>query len=400
MRFVDFRLPRASRAAGAVCAALVLALAGCARPPTVAGPAGAPEPPAGVAVPPGPGAAFTPLRFDQIPGWRTDHPAQAMPAFLASCVQFAALPGQPLGGEGETALAGGMTNQWASACAAARLVPPGQDDDARAFFEANFQPYLISSDGQARGLFTGYYEPEVNGSRHRDATHQVPIYRRPEDLGKRSPYFSRTQIEHGALAGRRLELLWLTNPIDAFFLQIQAAGRVRLPDGTTVRVSYDGQNGQPYMPIGRVLVDRGDMTLNQVSMQSIRAWLTAHPDQAQAVMEQNPSYVFFKEIPGLASDVGPPGVLGAPLTPGRSLAVDKSYIPLGAPVWVDTRDPVDGRPIRRVMLAQDVGGAIRGPVRGDIFFGWGPAAEEHAGKMNQKGIAYVLLPKVATAAAR
>lgn len=381
-------------------AAGLLALTGCVQRPG-GGPAPAiPAPPASVAVPTGPGPAYTPIRFDQLPGWGSDHPAGAMTAFLATCAQYIALPRQPLGGQGVAETLGGVSNQWASACAAARLVPPGQDDDARAFFEANFQPYLVSADGSASGLFTGYYEPEVDGALRRDATHTVPIYRRPPDLGKRSPYYDRRQIDAGALAGRHLELLWLSDPIDAFFLQVQASGRVRLPDGTTVRVSYDGQNGRTYVPIGRVLVDRGEMTLDQVSMQSIRAWLTAHPQQAQAVMEENPSYVFFKEIPGLASDVGPPGVLGAPLTPMRSLAVDKAFIPLGAPLWIDTRDPVDGTPIRRVVMAQDVGGAIKGAVRGDIFFGWGKDAENKAGLMRQQGTAYILLPRAARTATR
>jgi membrane-bound lytic murein transglycosylase A len=384
--------------------ALALALVGCAKTPPVApGAAGAPpsiELPAGISVPPGPGPAFTPVQFSQIPGWRDDDQSKAMLAFLASCVQFAALPGQPLGGQGLAATLGGMTNQWRAACAAARLVPPRREKDARAFFERNFQPYLVSGDGSAAGLFTGYYEPEVNGSLHRDAAHQVPLYRRPPDLGKRSPYYTRKEIEHGALAGKHLELLWLSDPIDAFFLQIQAAGRVRLTDGRTIRVSYDGQNGRTYLPIGRLLVDRGAMTLDQVSMQSIRAWLVAHPDQAQALMEENPSYVFFKEIPGLTADVGPPGKLGAPLSPMRSVAVDNSFIPLGAPLFVDTRDSVDGSPIRQVMLAQDVGGAILGPTRGDIFFGWGKDAEERAGRMRQYGTLYILLPKPAPLATR
>jgi membrane-bound lytic murein transglycosylase A len=391
-------LLRGARALAGV-AAIGLALAGCAPRPGVGGSSAAPPAPA-VAVPPGIGTAFTPVRFDQLPGWNREHPAQALPALLATCVQYTALPRQPLGGTGIAEALGGTSNQWRAVCAAARLVPPEQDDDARAFFEANFQPYMISADGVGTGLFTGYYEPEVDGSLTRDATHQVPIYRRPADLGRRSPYYDRKQIDHGALAGRGLELLWLSDPIDAFFLQIQASGRVKLPDGTTVRVSYDGQNGRTYMPIGRVLVDRGEMTLDQVSMQSIRAWLLAHPNQAQEVMEENPSYVFFQEIPGLASDVGPPGVLGAPLTPMRSLAVDKSAIPLGAPLWIDTRDPVNGSPIQRIVMAQDVGGAIKGAVRGDLFFGWGKEAENKAGRMRQMGTAYILLPKAAQSATR
>jgi membrane-bound lytic murein transglycosylase A len=192
-----------------------------------------------------------------------------------------------------------------------------------------------------------------------------------------------------------LELLYVSDPIDAFFLQIQGAGRVRMPDGRDIRVSYDGQNGQAYIPIGRILVDRREMKLEDVTLQSIRAWLIAHPKQAPALMNMNPSYVFFREIPGTAPEQGPPGALGAPLTPLRSIAVDKSFIPMGAPVWIETTDPVTAAPIRQIMMAQDVGGAIKGAIRADIFFGWGAAAEERAGRMNKPGAVYIFLPRYA-----
>jgi membrane-bound lytic murein transglycosylase A len=308
-----------------------------------------------------------------------------------------ASPAQSLGGSGRAGALGGTPAQWQAVCDRARAVPPGDDAAARLFFESAFQPYGISADGGAIGLFTGYYEPEVAGSLSETRLYKYPLYRRPPDLpdGPSRAYFTRAQIERGALAHRHLELLWLADPIDVFFLHIQGAGRVRLPDGQVIRVTYAGKNGRPYVPIGRVLVDRGEMTLDQVSMQSIRAWLVAHPDQAGALMDQNPSYVFFREIHGVAADEGAPGSLGAPLTPRRSLAVDKAYVPLGAPVWIDTRDTLDGKPIRRLMFAQDLGGAIRGPVRADIFFGWGPDADAHAGKMRGQGMEFVLLPKAA-----
>jgi membrane-bound lytic murein transglycosylase A len=211
--------------------------------------------------------------------------------------------------------------------------------------------------------------------------------------GNLVPYYDRSEIEHGALQGKRAELLYLADPVDAFFLQIQGSGRVTLPNGGLVRVTYAGQNGRPYVPIGRVLSASGDIPADQVSMQSIRAWLNAHPDHAADVMNQNPSYVFFRELPNSNQSEGPPGALGVPLTPGRSIAVDRGFIPLGAPVWIDTTDPLDGSALQRLMVAQDLGGAIRGAVRADLFFGWDKQAAERAGKMRQKGQEYVLLPK-------
>jgi membrane-bound lytic murein transglycosylase A len=380
---------------------LALALSGCVQPQQASQTAGVAPPVIPTwSVPPGPGPAFTPVRFEQVPGWKADNAAQALAAFLTGCTKMASSPGQVLGGQGEAASRGGIAAQWRGVCDAARAVAPGDDVAARAFFEANFQPYGLSSDGSATGLFTGYYEPEVAGSTTQSATYRTPIYRRPPDLGRRSPFYSRAEIERGALANKRLELLWLADPIDAFFLQIQGAGRVRLPDGRIVRVAYAGQNGQAYVPIGRVLVERKEMTLEQVSMQSIRAWLLAHPDQSRGLMNQNPSYVFFRESPDVSPDIGPPGALGVALAPMRSVAVDRGFIPLSAPVWISTRDPINGSKIERLMVAQDLGGAIRGPIRTDIFFGWGADAEDRAGRMRQEGTEFLLLPKNAVTAAR
>jgi membrane-bound lytic murein transglycosylase A len=362
--------------------AVLLALGGCAQQPKEAG----------WAPPAGPGPALTKLRFDQLPGWSADHASLALSAFLEDCTEWQAEPGATLGGQGEAATLGGTAARWRTACTAARSVPTGDDAAARGFFEAWFQPYGVSADGSIQGLFTGYYEPEVAGSRTLGGVYRWPLLRRPPDLGTRPTYYTRAQIEAGALKGRHLELLWLADPIDAFFLQVQGAGRVRLSDGEIVRVTYDGQNGQKYVPIGRVLVDRGQMTLDQVSMQSVRAWLVAHPSEARSVMDANPSYVFFREVRDVRPDEGPPSTLGVPLTPGRSLAVDREFIPLGAPVWIDTKDPVSGSKLQRLMMAQDLGGAIKGPVRADIFFGWGKDAEERAGLMRQRGTEVLLLP--------
>ncbi len=365
-----------------------------------------------------------PVAFAALPGWAQDDAAQALPAFEASCATMAAMaPDQKLGGAGEAAALGGTPAAWRPACDAAQAVPAGNTAAARGFFEQWFQPYAVSdaSSGSATGLFTGYYEPEVAGSRSPGVGYTVPLLGKPDDLVEvdlgqfapdlkgRSisgrvdgdtfvPYYDRAQIEAGALSSRRLGLLWLADPIDAFVLQIQGSGRVRLPDGHVVRVSYAAQNGRPYVPLGRVLARAGDIPLQQVSMQSIRAWLVAHPDQAAAMMDQNPSYVFFRELDGLPDDQGPPGALGAPLTPGRSIAVDRHFLPLGAPVFVATTDPVTHAPIRRLMQAQDLGGAITGPVRADVFWGWGSDAEARAGLMKQPGTDYVLLPRPARVA--
>jgi membrane-bound lytic murein transglycosylase A len=364
--------------------------------------------------------ALTPVAFADLPGWQQDSAAKALPGYLAGCAQVAG-SAAPLGGQGEAAERGGQPVQWHAACLAARDLPAGDDAAARGFFEAFFQPYAVA-DGAVAGpaatkaLFTGYFDPEVRGSRSPGNAFRAPLLGRPGDLvqvdlgafsddlrgrsvagrvedGRLVPYYDRSQITSGLLAKRRLELLWLADPVDAFVLEIQGSGRVDLPDGHVVRVTYAGQNGRGYVPIGRVLADRGEIPLDQVSLGTIRDWLERHPDQAQAVMNQNPSYVFFREIDTLRPDEGPPGALGVPLSPGRSLAVDRAFIPLGAPMFIDTIDPVTGEKLQRLMLAQDLGGAIKGPARADIFFGWGRAAEERAGRMRAEGRSFLLLPK-------
>jgi len=352
--------------------AVLLALAGCA-PQHSAGRA-----PSGIAVPAGPGPALTPLRFDQLPGWSADRPAEAVPAFLAGCAR----------------LDGTADPRLSALCAQASGLVPGDDAAARGFFERGFQPHLASADGSAQGLVTGYYEPEFRAARSRGGEFQTPLLRRPPGHVQGRMLPTRAQITRGALARRGLEMLFVADPVDAFFLQIQGSGRARLADGSVVRVTYDGQNGQPYVPIGRVLVDRGEMKLEDVSMQSIRAWLKAHPAEAGGMMDQNPSYVFFREVRGVAPDAGPPGAMGVALTPLRSAAVDRAHIALGTPVFVDTNDALTPAvPWRRLLVAQDVGGAIRGPTRADLFFGWGAEAEERAGRMRQPGSIYVLLPR-------
>ncbi len=355
--------------------------------------------------------ALISVTYAALPGWQTDHQAETLAAFRLSCAHLT----ENLGGNGQAASLGGTASAWQPACVAAASVS-ATDSDARAFFESWLQPFALSQDGNPSGLFTGYYEPEMRGARAPGGEYEVPLLAKPNDLvsvdlgafaddlkGRRItgriektsfvPYYDRAEIEGGALRSRRLEFLWLAYPVDAFFLQIQGSGRVRLADGRIIRVNYAGQNGRPYVPIGRVLMERGQIPRDQVSLQTIRAWLDAHPSEAAEVMNTNPSFVFFREVTGLKPEDGPPGALGAQLTPGRSVAVDRAYIPLGAPLFIDTTDPLDGQPFRRLMVAQDTGGAIKGAVRADIFYGWGADAEARAGKMRGQGRAFVLLPR-------
>jgi membrane-bound lytic murein transglycosylase A len=358
--------------------------------------------------------ALTPAAFSDLPGWREDTVAQAIPALLRSCGRMAGLPdSEPLGGAGFAGTAG----DWRQACAAADRVPAGDSAAARAFFEQRFRPWAAADGGARSGLFTGYYEPLLRGSRKRSARYSVPLYARPPELvtvdlgtfredlrGKRLagrveegalvPLPDRTAIQRGALANRGLELVWVDSPVDAFFLQIQGSGRVQLAEGGEMRVGYAAANGHTYTAVGRELVRRGVYKPAEVSMQSIRRWLEQHPAEADGLMDTNASYVFFKEIEG----EGPLGAEGVPLTPGRSLAVDLQHWPLGIPLWLDATSPAPhddepDRPLRRLVIAQDTGGAIRGPVRGDVFWGGGRDAEAIAGKMKNQGRLWVLLPK-------
>jgi membrane-bound lytic murein transglycosylase A len=348
--------------------------------------------------------------FDHLAGWRADNVGAALAALRKSCDAFARLAVDTAVGPGGLA---GSAGDWRAPCAAASAVDAGDDAAARRFFETAFQPFRLANNAEGAGLFTGYYEAELRGSRRREGPFTTPLLKRPPDLvmvelglfrpawrgeriagrvesGQLKPYASRAEIERGALAQRNLELFWVDDPVDAFFVQIQGSGRIRLSDGSTVRIGYDGQNGQSYVPIGRLLAERGELPRDAVSMQTIRAWLAAHPDAAAALMNQNPSYVFFREMSG----DGPIGAQGVVLTAGRSLAVDRAFLPLGVPLWLDLEDAGEenGR-LRRLVLAQDTGGAIRGPVRGDLYWGFGPQAAERAGTMKDRGTYYLLLPR-------
>jgi membrane-bound lytic murein transglycosylase A len=329
-----------------------------------------------------------PASYSQLSGWIVDDHAAALETFLRSCdVIKGKAPDAPMGG---TAVMG-QADAWQSVCRVARDTELWE---ARAFFETWFRPWKATNAGAELGLFTGYFEPLLNGAWQPDAIYHYPLYRMPAATvvdGVAQPLPERSAIDAGALDGRGLELLWVDDPVAAFFLHIQGSGRVALPDGSEVRVGYAGQNGHEYYAIGRELVAMGELTREEVSLQSIRAWLHEHPDRAFALMATNPSYIFFDLVEG----EGPIGAQGVPLTPGRSLAVDRAYYALGVPVWLATT-LADEQPWRRLMITQDTGGAIKGPVRGDIFFGGGDWAEWQAGHMKGEGAIWILLPHLLT----
>jgi membrane-bound lytic murein transglycosylase A len=363
--------------------------------------------------------ALAPVAFAALDGWTDDAADEALTAFDRSCAPI--LKRDPNAAFGQTPNAGSNAD-WQDICRAAATLGaagPVGPTAARRFFETWFQPYRVTGDGSAEGLFTGYYEPLLDGSLQPNGT-SVPLRKAPGDIisvdlsqfaedleGRRVrgridgdrlvPYFDRGEIERGALDGRALELLWVDDPIDKFFLQIQGSGLVRLADGRLLRVGYADQNGRAYRPIGRDLVEMGELSREEVSLQSIAAWLRANPDRADAVMDKNPSYVFFQLLGDAEALEGPLGAQGVPLLAGRSLAVDRRYIPYGAPVWLETEAPFpDGeRPLHRLMIAQDTGGAIKGGVRGDVFWGAGDLAEHVAGHMKSRGSYFLFLPKVA-----
>ncbi len=353
--------------------------------------------------------SLTAVDFEAVPGWSEDRVAEALPALRRSCRRLLAQPdARPLGPNG---LAGSIAD-WRAPCDRLLDLPAGDETALRRALEGEFVAFRADNQNGRTGLFTGYYEPELRGALKPADGYRWPLYRLPDDLvtadpsqfeagvksmklvgrvedGKLLPYHARAEIDGGALAKRGLELVWVDDPVDAFFLHVQGSGRVRLPDGGVLRVGFAGSNGRPFYAIGRALIDEGRIDRARASMQSIRDWLRANPKDAEAVMHRNERYIFFREIDG----EGPIGAQGVALTPGRSLAVDRAFMPLGAPVWLDTTWPGSDKPLRRLMVAQDTGGAIKGPVRGDFFWGSGEAALEQAGRMKQKGGYYLLLPR-------
>ena len=347
------------------------------------------------------GLRLTRTAFAQLPQWNASD--AALQSFRRSCAVLAARPDTaPMGGAGYA----GTVADWRDACASA-------NGDARAFFERTFTPYVVQG---TDALFTGYYEPEIRGSRSRQGAFQTPVYGAPSDLVRADlglfnsklqgehisgrvdghalvPYADRAEI--GAKGLSTAPILFYTNdPVAFFFLQIQGSGRVMFADGSSARIGYAGDNGQTYTAIGRTLIADGSLKREDVSLQSIQAWLRANPDRAGAVMETNRSYIFFAEVPVGDTALGPKGSLGANLTPLASLAVDPRIHAVGAPFYVAA---AGADPVHILAVAQDIGGAIRGPVRGDIFFGFGSEAERRAGAMKAAGALYVLLPNALAA---
>jgi len=398
-------------------AALIAALAMTACRSTPEKPAATPPPAAPILTPapaqpallPEPAPAVTPStpvlsgahlrrgRWADLPGWRDDDPAAAWEALLASCGALK------------------LQEAWRAVCSTALAAPRPDRERARRFFEMNFVPYqLLQPDGGTDGLATGYYEPLLRGSRKPTPRYRYPVYGTPDDLisidlpafgvesresrlrarldGKRVvPYFDRAQIEAGAAPLRGREIAWVDDPVELFFLQIQGSGRLDLDGGGVLRVGFADHNGHPYRSIGRLLIDRGELPAERASMQGIKAWARQNPDKLREVLDYNPRYIFFRELPADLS--GPLGALGVPLTARRSIAIDPRFVPLGAPVFLATTWPLSSRPLQQLMLAQDTGSAIRGAVRADFFWGYGDEAGREAGRMKQTLRMWVLLPQ-------
>lgn len=374
------------------------------------------------------GAVYTPVAVGALPGWSQDAVGQALPGLKRSCAALRGLSGDTTVGNGPIARPAAA---WHAACAQIEATPDG-DANLRATLEREFTPYRVaSSAGTGRetpkGLFTGYYESELNGSLVQTGSYQFPIYGPPRNmivanlksfmakpgpipggvpevlvgrldaedagLGQRRlrPYFTREEIDQGrAVAEDADVLLWADDPVAVHILHIQGSGRVNLPDGSQVRIGFAGHNGRAFRGIGSILIEAGMLPAGGASMIAVRDWLKQHPDQAAAFMNRNTRYIFFRRIP--AESEGPIGAQGVALTAGRSLAVDQRYVPLGSPVWLDLKDP-DNMELQRLVVAQDVGGAITGPVRGDYFWGHGEEAFQKAARMKSQGSYFVFIPR-------
>jgi membrane-bound lytic murein transglycosylase A len=356
--------------------------------------------------------------FAALPNWSADHQAELIPALQKSCTRI--LKKEPTAEFGVGGFAG-TAAPWQEVCQKLSGLLLATDAEARTFFEENFTPYEVwgvDKDGRSSrdGLFTGYYEPMLQGSLTKQGAYTIPLYSRPNDLisvnlgdfkpelkgekimgrvegEKFVPYYKRAEIEKGAIESQHKEIIWVNSAIDAFFLHIQGSGQVRMEDGTILRVGYAAENGQAYIAIGKELLKRGALTKDNVSMPSIRDWLEKNPDSAAEVMNVNASYIFFHTLDDKDGVLGAEGVA---LTPRRSMAVDRKKIPYGVPVWMDAEEPEGQGRLQRLMIAQDTGGAINGSVRGDFFWGAGEEATRKAGLMKSRGQDYLLLPKTVT----
>jgi membrane-bound lytic murein transglycosylase A len=328
--------------------------------------------------------------YRQLAGWSGDSVAQVLPAFIKSCDRSTQQKADsaPLDPSATGANFGTMRD-WRPLCQEANGLPPGDDAAARQFFERNFEPVLVGSKGNSRGLFTGYWEVELDGSRVQSGPYQFPVYRAPPDLVRGKPYLDRAAIENGALGGKGLECMWLKSADDVFVLQMQGSGRIRLPDGSTVRLVYEANNGQPFASLYQMLLDRHLIAASQFSESAVRAWMRDNPDQAAELRRKDPLYVFFQELKG----DGPIGYQGAVLTAERSLAVDHRFIPLGVPLWLDAHDKYRQVAVQRLVVAQDTGDGIVGPLRGDFYWGSGGQAQARGSNFYADGQYWVLLPR-------
>lgn len=359
------------------------------------------------------GAQYAPVAWSDIAGWNQDDHLQAFKAFRASCKAISAQRNPPADPK---ALGVSLRHP----CRVAQTTEISGEASARAFFETQFLPLRISRLGETEGFVTGYYEPVIEGSRTKTDVYTVPVYRRPSNLfvrgfrgdvtglpnkgqvfrkiGRRKlvPYYDRAEIEDGSIAGRGLEICWLKNQTDLLFTQIQGSARVRLEDGSTLRINYDAHNGYPYTPVGRILIDRNIIPRDQMSMQRIREWMEQNPEGANELRRLNRSYVFFREV-GLSDRDEAVGAQGVPLTPGRSIAVDRSLHVYGTPFFIEGELPIESEqsktPFRRLMVAQDTGSAIVGPARADLYFGAGVDAGKVSGRLRHTMRFVMLVPR-------
>ncbi|HTI18734.1 MAG TPA: MltA domain-containing protein [Trinickia sp.] len=324
-------------------------------------------------------ARLTPVAWQQVPGWEDDSLIGAIAALRENCLRVS------------------RETRWQRACAEAQRLDDLDVAGARTFFETFFTPYQFANrDGTVDGLVTGYYEPLLHGARAQGGPYQYPLYRWPAGYRSGSVLPSRADLERSGLLASN-ELVWVDDPIEAFFLQVQGSGRIVLEDGTVMRVGFGGSNNQPYRSIGKWLLDHAEITPAQATMQGIKAWARANPARVDELLDTNPRFVFFREMPSFdgafaGGDQGPIGALGVPLTPQRSIAVDPASIPLGTPVFLQTTRPFTNTPMNRLVFAQDTGSAIKGGVRADYFWGLGDDAGDLAGKMKQVGRMWLLLP--------
>jgi membrane-bound lytic murein transglycosylase A len=338
-------------------------------------------------------AEVTAVSFDALDGWKDDDQAAAFGAFLKSCTG-AILNATPAQRKGRP-----LYDGLYRVCARAAKAGPLDREAARKFFEDNFKPMRVSPPGDGEGFFTGYYEPIVEGSRFPSEKYKVPLYRIPAKFVGQSKVFAqydRTEIEDGALAGKGLEICWVENPVDAFFAQIQGSTRVRLDTGKMLRLNYIASNGHPYTPVGRFLIDQGIVTREEMSMDKIRQFMEANPDEGKELRRKNRSFVFFTET-SLKEHEECIGAQGVPLTPLRSLAVDNKMHVYGTPIWIDAKLPIESEapetPFRKLLIAQDTGSAIVGPARADIYFGAGHDVASIAGRIKQPGQFVMLVPQ-------